>query len=382
MADAAASLAGGAVRHRHARHQARRGRPRAAERPLGDSGRVEGGGHEWRALNRRFKTRGDGRAGARCERRVPPLSDAGRRLALRMQTRTQGAVPRSDRRVHDQGAARGEGAHQLAESGRRVRARRSQRFVDAHARSRRPSRSSRRFVPFQARVAEIGIYNSLAQLVIKITAPGVPDFYQGTELWDLNLVDPDNRRPVDYDAPRGRARSTGARASLAGRSRACSSTRGPTAASSCSSMRPRRSARRARSARARVRRAATTLPLRRQRREAARLPLRVRAHGIDRRRRSRSRACRGWSRRCMPDGATPPLGRAVLDRHADRAAGRRRSQARASVDAFTGRRSATRRRPSDRTSRACDDSRPRRCSSASRSRCSCRPGPLSVRCST
>ena len=54
------------------------------------------------------------------------------------------------------------------------------------------------FVPFQSRVAELGIYNSLAQLLVKITAPGIPDFYQGTELWDLNLVDPDNRRPVDY----------------------------------------------------------------------------------------------------------------------------------------------------------------------------------------
>jgi (1->4)-alpha-D-glucan 1-alpha-D-glucosylmutase len=40
--------------------------------------------------------------------------------------------------------------------------------------------------------------NSLAQTLIKITAPGVPDFYQGAELWDLNLVDPDNRRPVDF----------------------------------------------------------------------------------------------------------------------------------------------------------------------------------------
>ena len=66
--------------------------------------------------------------------------------------------------------------------------------------------SCSRSLPFQARVAELGIYNSLAQLLIKITAPGVPDFYQGTELWDLNLVDPDNRRPVDYDARRARAR--------------------------------------------------------------------------------------------------------------------------------------------------------------------------------
>ena len=54
------------------------------------------------------------------------------------------------------------------------------------------------FLSFQSRVAEAGIYNSLSQLLLKVTAPGIPDFYQGTELWDLTLVDPDNRRPVDY----------------------------------------------------------------------------------------------------------------------------------------------------------------------------------------
>jgi len=54
------------------------------------------------------------------------------------------------------------------------------------------------FQKFLPRVALPGIYNSLAQLVLKVTAPGVPDFYQGTELWDFSLVDPDNRRPVDY----------------------------------------------------------------------------------------------------------------------------------------------------------------------------------------
>ncbi|HUR34591.1 MAG TPA: malto-oligosyltrehalose synthase [Vicinamibacterales bacterium] len=54
------------------------------------------------------------------------------------------------------------------------------------------------FRPFQRRVAEVGMVNGLAQLLIKCTAPGVPDFYQGTELWDLAFVDPDNRRPVDY----------------------------------------------------------------------------------------------------------------------------------------------------------------------------------------
>lgn len=46
-----------------------------------------------------------------------------------------------------------------------------------------------------------GAVNSLSQVVLKTASPGVPDFYQGTELWDLSLVDPDNRRPVDY-APR------------------------------------------------------------------------------------------------------------------------------------------------------------------------------------
>lgn len=54
------------------------------------------------------------------------------------------------------------------------------------------------FILFQQRIAKYGIYNSLSQVLIKILAPGVPDFYQGTELWDFSLVDPDNRQPVDY----------------------------------------------------------------------------------------------------------------------------------------------------------------------------------------
>jgi (1->4)-alpha-D-glucan 1-alpha-D-glucosylmutase len=58
------------------------------------------------------------------------------------------------------------------------------------------------FLQFQRRVAGYGVYNSLAQLAVKIGAPGVPDFYQGTELWDFSLVDPDNRRPVDYNQRR------------------------------------------------------------------------------------------------------------------------------------------------------------------------------------
>jgi (1->4)-alpha-D-glucan 1-alpha-D-glucosylmutase len=56
------------------------------------------------------------------------------------------------------------------------------------------------FLPLQREVARLGVYNSLVQSVLKLTVPGVPDIYQGCELWDLSLVDPDNRRPVDYAA--------------------------------------------------------------------------------------------------------------------------------------------------------------------------------------
>jgi len=55
---------------------------------------------------------------------------------------------------------------------------------------------------FVGGIASAGLCNALAQLVLKLTVPGVPDLYQGTELWDFSLVDPDNRRPVDYAARR------------------------------------------------------------------------------------------------------------------------------------------------------------------------------------
>ena len=55
---------------------------------------------------------------------------------------------------------------------------------------------------FVAPLVAAGRVGSLAQVLVKLTAPGIPDVYQGTELWDLSLVDPDNRRPVDYDERR------------------------------------------------------------------------------------------------------------------------------------------------------------------------------------
>ena len=54
----------------------------------------------------------------------------------------------------------------------------------------------------QKKVAAFGIFNSLSQTVLKLGSPGVADIYQGNELWDLSLVDPDNRRPVDFEARR------------------------------------------------------------------------------------------------------------------------------------------------------------------------------------
>jgi (1->4)-alpha-D-glucan 1-alpha-D-glucosylmutase len=55
------------------------------------------------------------------------------------------------------------------------------------------------FMTFQRMIADYAVYNSLSQVLIKATAPGFPDMYQGSEFWDFNLVDPDNRRPVDFE---------------------------------------------------------------------------------------------------------------------------------------------------------------------------------------
>ena len=55
------------------------------------------------------------------------------------------------------------------------------------------------FRSLHATVAHFGAFNALSQTLLKLTSPGVPDIYQGSEIWDFSLVDPDNRRPVDYD---------------------------------------------------------------------------------------------------------------------------------------------------------------------------------------
>jgi (1->4)-alpha-D-glucan 1-alpha-D-glucosylmutase len=75
-----------------------------------------------------------------------------------------------------------------------------ERYIDGVLRSGHPSPFADELQKFTARIAPFGFRNSLAQLALKFTAPGVPDVYQGCEQWNFSLVDPDNRRPVDYQS--------------------------------------------------------------------------------------------------------------------------------------------------------------------------------------
>jgi (1->4)-alpha-D-glucan 1-alpha-D-glucosylmutase len=72
------------------------------------------------------------------------------------------------------------------------------KFIDAVLASSSANTFLKDFDLFQKKVAYFGMFNSLSQTLLKITSPGVPDFYQGTEIWDFSLVDPDNRRPIDF----------------------------------------------------------------------------------------------------------------------------------------------------------------------------------------
>ncbi len=75
-------------------------------------------------------------------------------------------------------------------------------FINAILKKNKTNLFLREMEQFQAMTSACGIFNSLSQTLLKITSPGVPDFYQGNEMWDLSLVDPDNRRPVDYQTRR------------------------------------------------------------------------------------------------------------------------------------------------------------------------------------
>jgi (1->4)-alpha-D-glucan 1-alpha-D-glucosylmutase len=73
-------------------------------------------------------------------------------------------------------------------------------FIRGITDSNKAGRFLEEFLQFQKEIAFYGYLNALAQTLLKITSPGVPDLYQGSELWDYSLVDPDNRRPVDFES--------------------------------------------------------------------------------------------------------------------------------------------------------------------------------------
>jgi (1->4)-alpha-D-glucan 1-alpha-D-glucosylmutase len=74
------------------------------------------------------------------------------------------------------------------------------RFIGAIVDDARAGAFLKDFRPFASKIARLGMLNGLGQTALKLTLPGVPDFYQGSELWDLRLVDPDNRGSVDFAA--------------------------------------------------------------------------------------------------------------------------------------------------------------------------------------
>ncbi|HME45667.1 MAG TPA: malto-oligosyltrehalose synthase [Syntrophorhabdales bacterium] len=75
-------------------------------------------------------------------------------------------------------------------------------FIDAILSRSASNNFLKDFPAIQKKIAYFGMLNALSQTLLKITSPGVPDFYQGTEMWDFSLVDPDNRRPVNFDVRR------------------------------------------------------------------------------------------------------------------------------------------------------------------------------------
>jgi (1->4)-alpha-D-glucan 1-alpha-D-glucosylmutase len=79
-----------------------------------------------------------------------------------------------------------------------------EKFVKQTLRGESSSAFLASFVPFAERIASLAAWESVSQIALKLMSPGVVDTYQGGELWDLSLVDPDNRRPVDYEVRRQR----------------------------------------------------------------------------------------------------------------------------------------------------------------------------------
>lgn len=150
----------------------------------------------WKRMNARFKTQADGI-------HVPTSADE----YLFYQTLV-GLWPLNDDITHDELVPRI--ANYMIKAGREAKIHTSWinvnedyenalvAFVEKVLNPRRSAKFLEDFRQFAARTSLRGAGNALAQVVLKMTSPGIPDLYQGCELWDFSLVDPDNRRPVDY----------------------------------------------------------------------------------------------------------------------------------------------------------------------------------------
>ena len=154
----------------------------------------------WQRLNEEKKIQVAGEKRAQRERRIFPVSDSTGRLAADRRwtapgarTSSAGSIP-TWRKPCVRRKSIPAGSIPNTEYEAAVHS-----FPRRHSGRFGRQAFSRSVAPFQARIARAGIFNSLSQTLLKITAPGLPDFYQGTEVWNFSLADPDNRRPVDYD---------------------------------------------------------------------------------------------------------------------------------------------------------------------------------------
>ena len=227
--------------HLHPRHEAQRGRPGPDQRALGAAARMA------RPAARLAPAEPapshpviDGQPAPDPNEECLPLPDPPRRLADRAACPTRSTRRSSSAsQQHMLKAVREAKVHaSWIASQPRLRRRRSpassRRSSIGRSRPARAAGALRRLIgaivtdaasnafladfrPFQQRIAVAGIYNSLAQTLLKLVAPGVPDIYQGTEEWELSLVDPDNRRPRGLRAAPGRTSARSATRSRPGR---------------------------------------------------------------------------------------------------------------------------------------------------------------------
>ena len=199
----ARALAARHDRDRDPRHQARRGRARTIDRAGRNSRRMDQRGGAMENPQRAASGHRRRDAGAVRDVGIHAVSGAARRMAARASATI---LCRADAGLCVEGRARGQAGNQLAQSQRRPMRAGLRTFIE---RILDPAVSAEFLASLETlaqRLALLGALNSLSQVTLKATMPGVPDFYQGTEFWDLSLVDPDNRRPVDFA---GRAHGAG-----------------------------------------------------------------------------------------------------------------------------------------------------------------------------